>query len=150
CILFGDGAGAAILAPCAPNEGLLASTLGADGGGLESVWIPAGGTRTPLTPEALEQRLNCIAMKGQEGYKFAVRVVPAAIRDVLKRACLPPADISLLVMHQANIRIMNAVAARLGLPSEKVFVNVDRYGNTSAASVPIALTEAAQQGRLNR
>lgn len=150
CILFGDGAGAAVLAPCSPEEGIVTSLLGADGSGLESVWIPAGGTRAPITPEALAEKRHCIAMKGQEVYKFAVRIVPEAIQEALKRACLRPGDVSLLVLHQANIRILNAVAERLDIPQERVFVNLDRYGNTSAASIPIALTEAAQEGRLQR
>jgi 3-oxoacyl-[acyl-carrier-protein] synthase-3 len=150
CILFGDGAGAAVLAPCDADEGLLASTLGADGGGIESVWIPGGGTRTPTTPETLEQKLNCLTMRGQEVYRFAVQIVPEVIQEALKRACVRPDDVRLLVLHQANIRIINAVAERLGLSAEKVFVNVDRYGNTSAASVPIALTEAVQQGRIQK
>ena len=150
CILFGDGAGAAVLAPCSSEEGILSSVLGSDGSGLEAVWIPAGGTRTPVTSEGIALKQNCLAMKGKEVYRFAVNVVPEAIVESLRRACLRPADISLLVMHQANVRIMNAVADRLGLPSEKVFINVDRYGNTSAASIPMALTEAAQQGRLQR
>jgi 3-oxoacyl-[acyl-carrier-protein] synthase-3 len=150
CILFGDGAGAAVLAPCAPGEGILTSVLGADGRGLESVWIPAGGTRTPVTPEVLEAQTNRIAMRGQEVYKFAVKIAPEAVLEALKRACLRPADIGLLVMHQANVRIIRAVAERIGVPEEKLFVNVDRYGNTSAGSIPIALSEASLQGRLHR
>lgn len=150
CILFGDGAGAAVVTPCAPDEGIITSTLGSDGSGLESVWIPAGGTRTPLSADVMDQRLNCIAMRGQEVYRFAVQIVPEAIRQALGRACLRPSDVSLLVLHQANIRIVQSVSERLEIPMEKVFVNLDRYGNTSAASVPLALTEAAQQGRLKR
>ena len=154
CILFGDGAGAAVVTAGAADknqeEGVLASALGADGGGRDSVWIPAGGTRTPVTPEVLAARQNCIAMRGQEVYRFAVQIVPEVIAEALKRACLHPGDISLLVMHQANIRIIRSAAERLALPAEKVFVNLDRYGNTSAASVPMALAEAAQQGRLKR
>jgi 3-oxoacyl-[acyl-carrier-protein] synthase-3 len=150
CILFGDGAGAAVLGACGPNEGLLVSSLGADGSGREQVWIAAGGTRTPLTAEGLEAKQHLLTMRGQEVYKFAVRVVPEVITDVLDKACLRPSDITLLVMHQANIRILKAVAERMAIPEEKVFINLDRYGNTSAASIPIALTEAQQQGRLNR
>lgn len=150
CILFGDGAGAAVLTACNSEEGILSSLLGADGSGLESVWIPAGGTKTPTTTETIEAKLNCIAMRGQEVYRFAVKIVPEAILEALKRACLRPSDVSLLILHQANIRIVNAVAERLDIPKENVFVNLDRYGNTSAASVPLALTEAAQQGRLLR
>jgi 3-oxoacyl-[acyl-carrier-protein] synthase-3 len=150
CILFGDGAGAAILTPCSQEEGILSSVLGSDGGSVEAVWIPAGGTRTPITTDVLAQKLNCIAMRGQEVYRFAVKIVPDVVEDALRRACLRPCDIRLLVMHQANIRIINAAAERLEIPSEKVFINVERYGNTSAASVPIALTEAVQQGLLRR
>jgi 3-oxoacyl-[acyl-carrier-protein] synthase-3 len=150
CILFGDGAGAAVMTLCGPDEGVLASVLGADGGGLESVWIPAGGTRTPTTPEVLAAHRNCIAMQGKDVYRFAVKIVPEVVTEALRRACLHPRDIDMLVMHQANIRIVDSAAERLGLPAEKVFVNLDRYGNTSAASVPMALTEAAQQGRLHR
>jgi 3-oxoacyl-[acyl-carrier-protein] synthase-3 len=148
CILFGDGAGAAVMGPCGSDEGVLASVLGADGRGVEAIWIPAGGTRTPNTEQTIADHLNCIAMQGKEVYRFAVNVVPEVIQEALKRACLTPADIDLLVMHQANIRIMNAVSERLGIASDRVFVNLDRYGNTSAASIPIALTEA--QGRLRR
>ena len=150
CILFGDGAGAAVMAPCRPNEGLLSSVLGADGGGLESVWMPAGGVRTPLTQDGIDNKLNCITMKGAEVYKFAIRIIPEAIDQALARACLKPCDISLLVMHQANLRIIQSVAEKLGLAEDRVFVNVDKYGNTSAASVPMALTEAQEQGRLKR
>jgi fatty acid/phospholipid synthesis protein PlsX len=150
CILFGDGAGAAVVAPCAPDEGVLASVLGSDGGGVEAVWVPAGGTRTPTTPEVIAARLNCLTMRGQEVYRFAVKIVPEVVAEALKRACLHPCDISLLVLHQANIRIVRAAADRLEIPLERVYVNLDRYGNTSAASVPMALTEAAEQGRLHR
>jgi 3-oxoacyl-[acyl-carrier-protein] synthase-3 len=150
CILFGDGAGAAIMSPCGNQEGLLASVLGADGSGLESVWMPAGGVRTPLTQEGIDTKQNCITMRGAEVYKFAIRIIPEAIEQALTKTGMKPCDIDLLVMHQANLRIIQSVAERLGINSERVFVNVDRYGNTSAASVPIALTEAQEQGRLNR
>ncbi len=150
CILFGDGAGAAVMSPCHNDEGLLASVLGSDGSGLESVWMPAGGVRTPLTQEGIDSKLNCITMKGAEVYKFASRIIPEAIEQALAKAGLKSCDIGLLVMHQANLRIIRSVADRLGVDFERVFVNVDRYGNTSAASVPIALTEAQEQGRLKR
>ena len=150
CILFGDGAGAAVMSPCHPNEGLLASVLGSDGGGLESVWMPAGGVRTPLTQEGIDKKLNCITMKGAEVYKFAIRIIPEAVEQALAKAEMKSCDISLLVMHQANLRIIQAVSEKLGLAEDRVFVNVDKYGNTSAASVPMALTEAQEQGRLKR
>ena len=150
CILFGDGAGAAVLGPCGAEDGILSSVLAADGGSVEAIWIPAGGTRTTNTEESIARRLNCIAMQGKEVYRFAVSVVPEVIREALKRACLTTEDIDLLVMHQANVRIMRAASDRLGIPWEKVFVNLDRYGNTSAGSIPIALFEARAQGRLRR
>ena len=150
CILFGDGAGAAVLAPCAAEEGMLASVLGADGGSVESIWIPAGGTRTPTTRETLDAKRNAIAMNGQEVYRFTVKIIPDAIVSALQKACLRPEDVDLLVLHQANLRIIEAIAGRLHIPMEKVFTNVEKYGNTSAASVPIALTEAQAQGRIKR
>ena len=150
CILFGDGAGAAVVTPCGEEEGILASSLGADGSGIESVWIPAGGTRTPASPEVREQKRDCISMRGQEVYKFAVRIVPEVVEDALRKACLHPADIDLLVLHQANIRIVESAAQRLNISMDKVVVNLDRYGNTSAASVPLALAEAQAQGRIKR
>lgn len=150
CILFGDAAGAAVLGACPPNEGILASKLYADGSGLESVWLPFGGSRNPMTPEAIEKKLNCIQMQGKEVYKFAVNSVPDSILEVLKSACLTPLDIDLLVLHQANVRIMHAIAERLDIPEEKLFINVDKYGNTSSASIPMALKEAKDQGRLKK
>src|SRR5579871_2278058 len=150
CILFGDGAGAVVLGPCAPDEGILASALGADGSGVDALLIPAGGTRRPITQEGLEQKQNTLFMRGREVYRFAVDVVPDSILEALRRACLRPEDVNLLVMHQANARILSAVADRLAIPEEKLFVNIEKYGNTSAASVPIALTEAAAQGRLRK
>lgn len=150
CVLFGDGAGAAVLTACAPDEGILTSVLGADGNGIEAVWVPAGGTRTPFSHEIIDAKQHLLRMQGKEVYKFAVSIVPDSIEDALKRACLRPQDVDLLVLHQANARIMSAIAERLGIPEDRVFVNVDRYGNTSAATVPMALTEAQQQGRLKR
>ena len=148
CVLFGDGAGAAVLTPCGANEGILGSVLGSDGSGAESVWIPGGGSRTPLTAENIEQGLNKIAMGGKEVYRFAVEIVPAAIRESLEKVCLRASDVDLLVLHQANVRIMHAIADRLEIPHEKVYVNVQKYGNTSAGTVPMALTEAQAEGRM--
>ena len=150
CVLFGDGAGAAVMTACSPEEGVLASVLGSDGGGAEQVWIPAGGTREPVTAEVLSSGRNRIHMRGAEVYRFAVDVVPRVTRQVLERAGLTLEDVDLLVLHQANIRIMHAAADRLGIQRELVYTNLQRYGNTSAASIPIALHEAARDGRLRR
>lgn len=150
CILFGDGAGAAVLGPCPPDEGILASSMGTDGSGLELILLEAGGTKNPVTPEAIQQKKNCIFMRGQEVYKFAVKIMGEVCLDALCRAHLTPRDVDLFVPHQANIRIIHAAAERMGLPRERIYINVHKYGNTSAASVPIALTEALQEGRVHR
>ena len=112
--------------------------------------MPAGGTRTPLTEAEIALKHNTIHMKGREVYEFVMKVVPDVIEEALHRACLRTEDVSLLVLHQANLRIIEGVGKRLKISDDRLFVNVDRYGNTSAASIPIALTEAAQQGRLKR
>lgn len=150
CVLFGDGAGAVVVGPCPPGEGVLASALGADGSGVELIWLPAGGTKTPITPEAMAQNLHYLAMRGAEVYKFAVKIMGEVSLEALCRARLTPDDVDLFVPHQANIRIIQSAAERIGLPMERVFVNVDRYGNTSAASIPIALAELQQERRLRR
>lgn len=148
CVLFGDGAGAAVLGPIESGEGVLTSVLKANGDGLQMVWLPTGGTRMPLTPELIAAGKNRLTMQGREVYRFAVEIIPEAILQALRQACLSPQDVDWLVMHQANLRILESVAERLHIPREKVFVNIERYGNTSAASVPIALTEANEQGLL--
>ncbi len=148
CILFGDGAGAAILAAGPPDAGVVSSIMRADGSGVESVWLPAGGTRTPITTELLEAGNVGLEMRGREVYRFAAERVPEVIMDALCSVGLNPSDVGLLVMHQANLRIMQTVSERLNIPMEKVFVNLDRYGNTSAASVPMALCEAKAEGRI--
>jgi 3-oxoacyl-[acyl-carrier-protein] synthase III len=150
CILFGDGAGAAVVGPCPPGEGILGSSLGADGSGFEQIWLEAGANRKPVTHSLIEEKRHFIHMKGAEVYKFAVKIMGEACLDALCRANLTPKDVSLFIPHQANIRIINAAADRMDLPPEKVFVNVEKYGNTSAGSIPIALTEALEQGRVRR
>ena len=148
CVLFGDGAAAVILRSCNPDEGLLATSLGADGGGSELIWIPAGGTKTPISHCVLDKKLNTIQMRGPEVYKFAVKVMGEVAIDALSRCGLTCADVDLLIPHQANIRIIQSAAERMGLCQDRVFINVERYGNTSAASVPIALSEAVKAGRI--
>jgi len=150
CVLFGDGAAAAVVGPCRAGEGILASSTGSNGAGLDQILLPAGGTRMPVTPEAIERKLNCIHMKGAEVFKFAVRIMGDACLDALAKAGLTPADVDLFIPHQANIRIIQAAAARMEMPPERVYVNVHKYGNTSAASIGIALREALDEGRVKR
>ncbi len=148
CVLFGDGAGAAVIGPAEGDAGILASELGADGEGGRFLDVYAGGTRMPVTPEVLEKKLNTIRMDGSEVFKFAVRIMEHASVAALSKAGMTAADIDYLVPHQANIRIVSAAAKRLNLPLEKVAVNLDKYANTSAASVPIALDEALEAGKI--
>lgn len=148
--LFGDGGGAVLLGPGEPEQGLLAYTLGADGAGGECLHIPGGGTREPLTAETLAAGRQFLVMDGRAVFKWAVRLVADAVADVLEHADLKLADIDLFVLHQANKRILDAAAESLGVSPEKVLINLDRYGNTSAGSIPLALAEAAQAGRIRR
>lgn len=147
CVLFGDGAGACVVGPVS-NDGVLATYLGADGTGGDKLRLPAGGSRLPLTEDVLQNKLQYIQMTGNEVFKFAVRIMGEAAQEVLSRAGLQADDIELFIPHQANIRIIDAAARRLGLPPEKVFINVHKYGNTSAASVPIAIAEAVEERRV--
>jgi 3-oxoacyl-[acyl-carrier-protein] synthase-3 len=149
CLLFGDGAGAAVIGPSdTPGIGLIGTRLGALGEDTDLLCIPAGGSRTPTTPETLARGDQFIKMKGKEVFKLAVRVMEEAARDILEQHGLAAAQIGLVIPHQANLRIIDAIAQYLELPVERFFVNVDRYGNTSAASIPIALDEARRAGRI--
>ncbi len=148
CVLFGDGAGAAVLRPTSERRGLLASILGAYGAGSDLLIMPAGGSARPASPETVAGRQHYIHMKGNEVFRFAVRSMGQATQEVLQQAGLSVEDISLFVPHQANLRIIEALAERLGLPMERIFVNLHRYGNMSAATIPVALCEAAEEGRL--
>lgn len=148
CVLFGDGAGAVVLKPCEDGEGILGTVLGSDGSGACLLNIPAGGSRQPLTPALIEQRQQYVMMKGREVFRFAVEIMGEAAVQALDSVGLTPADVDLFIPHQANVRIIDAAAKRLDLPREKVYVNVDRFGNTSAASVPLALCEAWKAGRV--
>lgn len=148
CVLFGDAAGAAVVVPSDGRYGMLSFRLGADGSGGDLITLRAGGSRFPASHETVAQGLHFIEMNGREVFKFAVRTIPSAIKEVCEQAGLSVEDVDLFIPHQANIRIIQAAAERLGQPMEKFFVNVDRYGNTSAASVPVALYEAVAAGRL--
>ncbi|MGQ9512548.1 beta-ketoacyl-ACP synthase III [Thermodesulfitimonas sp.] len=148
CVLFGDGAGAAVVQPVAPPRGILSLYLRADGSGGELLKLPAGGARLPASPETVQAGLHYLHMNGREVFKFAVRSMEEASLEVLRRAGLEPEELGCFIPHQANVRIIDAVAKRLNLPPEKIFINVDRYGNTSAASIPIALYEAVKSGKV--
>lgn len=147
-MLFGDGAGAAVLGETPEGYGILGVDLGADGGGAELLKIPAGGSRHPATNETILQKQHFIHMNGNEVFKFAVKVMGETTLKALKNANLTASDITYLVPHQANIRIIQSAAKRLGMPMEKVVVNINKYGNTSAASIPIALDEAVKSGTI--
>ena len=148
CILFGDGAGAALLGPARGDEGILAINLGADGGGGDLIQIPAGGSRQPPSHQTIEQRLHFVQMKGNEVFKLAVRSMLSSADAALAQAGLERADIDWVVPHQANLRIIRAMVQRLGLEQSRVIITLDRHGNTSAASVPLALAEGVAQGKI--
>jgi len=148
CVLFGDGAGAAMLVAEPGQRGVLGSLLRSSGKYWDLLSVRATGTRASLDSEIRRNPADSIQMKGPELFKIAVKSMEEVSRDVAERAGVRLADVDLIVPHQANLRIINAVAERLGLPAEKVFTNIDRYGNTSAASVPIALDEALEQKRI--
>ncbi|MCF6095035.1 ketoacyl-ACP synthase III [Microaerobacter geothermalis] len=148
CVLFGDGAGAAVLGPVKEGKGFLSFDLGADGTGRDSLKLPAGGSRLPASLETVEQKMHYVSMNGQEVFKFAVRVMENATETALEKAGLTKEKIDLLVPHQANIRIIDYAAKRLGLSEDKVMVNLDKYGNMSSATIPIAMDEALQEGKI--
>jgi len=145
CVLFGDGAGAAIL-QATEKGGMLAFDLGADGSGGKSLYLPAGGSLKPSSTQSIEEKEHYIKMEGNQVFKFAVKIMGQASVNVLEKAGINPKDVDLLVPHQANTRIINAAANRLNLGEDKVFINLPKYGNTSSASIPIALYEARESG----
>ena len=149
CILFGDGAGAVVLEG-SDEPGILSSLVSSDGDCWDLLYVPAGGSRRPVDRDVLETGDQYIKMKGNDGFKVAVKSMESATVDAVEKAGLRPDDIDLFVPHQANHRIVEAVRKRLDFPEEKVFLNLDRYGNTSAASVPLALDEAVRSGRVRR
>lgn len=146
--LFGDGAGAIVLQADERPGGLLASILGADGSGAAHLTIPAGGSKLPPSHETVDQRLHYMTMNGREVYRFASRTVGKAVKDVCEKAGIAPQEIDLLIPHQANARIIQSAQKYLKIGDDKVFMNLEKYGNTSAASIPIALCEAIEQGRV--
>ncbi len=148
CVLFGDGAGAAVLGLSDGKRGLIHTHLGADGAHSKLLYNPGCGSLNPPTVENVQENLHTIRMAGREVFRHAVTAMSGAMQKVLDEAGIDADDLDLLIPHQANLRIIDAVAKRFSVPSEKVYVNVDRFGNTSAASIPIAIDEARKSGRI--
>jgi 3-oxoacyl-[acyl-carrier-protein] synthase-3 len=151
CVLFGDGAGAMLIEPAIEEEDGFIDFLGeVDGSGGDYLKMPAGGSRLPSSHETVDQRLHYVHQEGSQVFKYAVRKMYEACQELLQRNGLTVKDVGLLIPHQANRRIITAAADRLGLTDEKVMINIDRYGNTTAATIPLATRDAIQQGRLKR
>jgi 3-oxoacyl-[acyl-carrier-protein] synthase-3 len=148
--LFGDGAGAVLLARGSDEQGLIAYTMGSDGSGEDLLCSKAGGSRRPATVETIQAGEQYMRMEGRSVFKWAIRVIDRSVCDVLAHAKMTIDEVHLAVLHQANIRILDAAAEELDLDRRKVFVNLEKYGNTSAGSIPLALDEAVQQGRVER
>ena len=149
CILFGDGAGACVVGRSEDRK-IISSFMGADGSGGHLLSVPAGGSRLPTTDETVKDRLHFLKMEGNEVFKIAVRIMVDAANKAIKKADLELDDIKLFIPHQANIRILLAVAKRLGVGKDKIFMNIERYGNMSAASTAVALVEASQHGKFKK
>jgi 3-oxoacyl-[acyl-carrier-protein] synthase-3 len=149
CVLFGDGAGACVIGK-SNDRVIVSSSMGADGSGGNLLKLPAGGSRMPATEETVRQRLHFLKMEGNEVFKIAVRIMVESANKAIAKAGLNCGDIDLLIPHQANIRILLAVAKRLGLPEEKIFMNIEKYGNMSAASTAVALVEASRQNKIKK
>lgn len=148
CVLFGDGAGAAVVRPSDPPRGIVAHYLGCDGNLGDLLTLPAGGTRRPASHETVDARMHYIKMEGRKIYVNAVKRMGDSVIKVLEDEGLSGDDLDILFPHQANTRIITSVAERACMPMSKVYVNIDKYGNTSAASIPIAMVEAIDEGRL--
>jgi 3-oxoacyl-[acyl-carrier-protein] synthase III len=148
--LFGDAGGAVLLARGSDDQGLIAYTLGADGSGEELLCMKAGGSRNPASVETVQRGEHYMRMDGKPIFKWAIRLIDRSVREVLDQAKLKIEDVDLFVLHQANIRILDAAADELGIDRRKMFTNLEKYGNTSAGSIPLALDEAVQQGRVER
>lgn len=148
CVIFGDGASAVLLSPSVSGRGVLSCFMRAAGRGYSQLFQPAGGARMPASTETVRDRLHCVKMEGRETFKFGTRAMAEAAHEATRRAGLSPEDIKLLIPHQANIRIIQAASDRVGIDRDRVVVNIDRYGNTVAASIGLALNEALQGGRI--
>jgi 3-oxoacyl-[acyl-carrier-protein] synthase-3 len=150
CVIFADGAGAAVMSVGETPRGVLASAMHSNGSMVDFICMPGGGTLHPPSQKMIDERLHFIRMKGNETFKMAVRSIEEVCREVLDTAGLSTGDVDWLVPHQANLRIIKAVGNRLEIPAERVYVNIDQYGNTSAASIPIALDEAVRTGKIKQ
>jgi 3-oxoacyl-[acyl-carrier-protein] synthase-3 len=149
CIIFGDGAAAVVLAPTTDEgAGILGWDLGCDGSATGLVGLPAGGSRLPASQDTIDEGLHYLKMQGQEVFRRAVRTVVESVNVTLARSGMTTDDVDWFIPHQANLRIIEAAASRLGIPRERTVVNIERYGNTSAASIPLAMSEAADDGRI--
>lgn len=148
CVLFGDGAGAAVLGPAVDNRGLLATYMRSNGAHSRLLYNPGCGSLNPPTPQNIQEKIHTIRMEGRDVFRHAVLAMTDALNQALAASGMTVDDLDLLIPHQANLRIIEAVAKRFGAPLEKVYVNVDRFGNTSAGSIPIALDEARRSGRI--
>ena len=147
CVLFGDGAGAVLLEPT-QDDGFFGFELGADGAGGVHLYMPAGGSRLPASPETVASGQHLVLMNGREVFKFATRVLVSSAEKLLEECDVSMADVDVYVPHQANVRIIDHATKKLGVPEQRVVVNVDRYGNTSSGSIPLALADAVADGRL--
>lgn len=149
CVLFGDGAGACVLKPV-KSGGIISTYLGSDGSMADLMMMPAGGSRHPASRDTVDKKMHCIKMQGKELFKLAVNLMSHAAHKVLRQAHLTCKDVDCLIPHQANIRILLAVAKKVGLPASKIYLNIDRYGNMSSASTATALCEAVQEGKIKK
>ncbi len=150
CVLFGDGAGAAVLGPSdSPQTGLLDFKLGADGANSEVLFMPGGGSANPATGDSIDNRLHFLKMRGKEVFKLAVKVMEQAAKEILEQNGLNSDQLACVIPHQANLRIIELLSSRLEIPMDRFYLNLEKYGNTSAASIPIALDEAFRDGRIN-
>ena len=150
CILFGDGAGAVVLRASDTGNGVMASSYGVDGSGAVFMNLPAGGSAMPASEQTVRDRMHYIKIRGRETFRFAVTIMADQVTGTLAKCGLTMDDVKLIVPHQVNLRILHAAALRLGISNDKIYCNIDRYGNTSAASVPIALDEAVRNGAIQR
>lgn len=150
CILFGDAAGAMLIEPAEEGEGFLGFLNEIDGSGGDALKMPAGGSRLPASAETVAKRLHYVKQEGQQVFKFAVRKMYETCKELLDRHGLTARDVKLMIPHQANLRIINATAERLGMTPDQVIINIDRFGNTTAATIPLATRDAVESGKLKK